>query len=53
MLAARFEHDSMPVMVAIVEQQAGHALEVDRGFIVPDDWPSRAGARVTHMVRTA
>jgi hypothetical protein len=51
MLAARFEHDSMPVMVAIVEQQAGHVLEVDRGFIVPDDWPSRAGARADHMVR--
>jgi hypothetical protein len=51
MLAARFEKDSMPVMVALVKSQAGHVLEVDRGFIVPDDWPSRAGARVTHMVR--
>jgi hypothetical protein len=51
MLSARFENDSMPVMVALVESQGGHVLEVDRGFIVPDDWPSRAGARVTHMAR--
>ncbi|MEN3364820.1 MAG: uncharacterized protein V7606_2094 [Burkholderiales bacterium] len=50
-LAARFEKDSMPVMVAIVEAQGDCVLEVDRGFIVPDDWPSRAGARITHMVR--
>jgi hypothetical protein len=51
MLSAHFENDSMPVMVAIMEPQDGYLLEVDRGFIVPDDWPSRAGARVSHMVR--
>jgi hypothetical protein len=50
-LSAHFEDDGMPVMLAVMEAQDGTLLEVDRGFIVPDDWPSRAGAHASHMVR--
>lgn len=37
-----FEHDSVPLMVAVLEQNGEDAIEVDRGFIVPDDWPENA-----------
>jgi hypothetical protein len=46
MLAAHFDNDSMPVLVAIVERQGDHAVEIDRGFIVPEDWRTRAGERI-------
>lgn len=43
-LAERFEHDSTPVMVAVLQiDGGGNAVEADRGFIVPDDWKARAG----------
>ena len=45
-LNAYFENDSMPVMVALLRMAGPHALEVDRGFIVPDGWRERAGERV-------
>lgn len=45
MLAAHFARDTMPVLVAQVERQGDYAVEIDRGFIVPDDWPKRAGER--------
>jgi hypothetical protein len=51
MLSAHFEDDSMPVMVAVMEPGDGYLVEVDRGFIVPDDWPSRAEARVSHTIK--
>jgi hypothetical protein len=45
-LSAHFEHDTMPVMVALLERQGDYALETSRGFIVPDDWRSRAGEKM-------
>jgi hypothetical protein len=35
------------VLVALVREQAGSIVEFERGFIVPDDWRTRAAAR-TH-----
>jgi len=46
-LAAYFEHDTMPVMVALLRQEGDELLETSRGFIVPDDWRIRAGLRRT------
>jgi hypothetical protein len=46
LLEAHFAHDTMPLLVAIVEPQGDFALEIRRGFIVPDDWRSRAGQRL-------
>lgn len=51
-LKERFEQDSMPVMVAILEQQGDSMLEVDRGFIVPDDWHNRAGERIARVIES-
>lgn len=45
-LSSYFEESTMPVLVALLEQRGEHLLEVDRGFIVPDDWHSRAERRV-------
>lgn len=45
-VAAHFETDSMPVMVALLRMDGQQALEVDRGFIVPDGWRQRAEERV-------
>ena len=41
-LHEHFSHDSLPVMIALMEQDGEHAVEVERGFIVPDDWAGRA-----------
>lgn len=41
-LAARFALAPMPLLVAAVRQEGGWLLEVERGFIVPDDWAGRA-----------
>ncbi len=41
-----FEQDPMPVMVAVLERQSDEWLERERGFVVPDPWPERAGERV-------
>lgn len=43
---AHFDIDSMPVMVALLGIDGRQAFEVERGFIVPDGWRERAGARV-------
>jgi hypothetical protein len=43
---AHFETDNMPVMVALLHIEGQQALEVERGFIVPDGWRERAGERV-------
>lgn len=50
-IAADFRHDTMPRLVALLEPQGDHAIETRRGFIVPDDWRSRAGQRI-RPVRT-
>ncbi|MGI4717167.1 MAG: DUF1853 family protein [Janthinobacterium lividum] len=48
-LSAQFETSSTPVLVAAVRQAAGNFAgsieEVERGFIVPNDWRERAAAR--------
>ncbi|MGZ5817990.1 MAG: DUF1853 family protein, partial [Burkholderiaceae bacterium] len=37
-----FKHDSMPLLIAVLERQGNNVIEIDRGFIVPDDWPDQA-----------
>ncbi len=44
-LEAQFETNPAPVLVAVVRTTAGMIEEVDRGFIVPNDWRARAAAR--------
>lgn len=41
-----FVNDTMPVLVALLEVDGDAAIEASRGFIVPDDWRTRAGQRV-------
>lgn len=41
-MSAQFESSGSPVLVAVVRQQPGHVVEVDRGFIVPATWRARA-----------
>jgi hypothetical protein len=45
-LTSHFEQDTMPVMIALLDAQGDVGLEMDRGFVVPDDWRQRAGQRV-------
>jgi DNA-binding GntR family transcriptional regulator len=45
MIAAHFETDSMPLMVALLRLEGRQALEVERGFVVPDGWRERAVQR--------
>lgn len=44
-LEKHFQHDAMPMLVAAVETYKNKAVETDRGFVVPDDWQTRAGQR--------
>jgi len=37
-----FENEDAPLLVAILGQNGDDAIEFDRGFIVPDDWPAKA-----------
>ncbi|HVL74862.1 MAG TPA: DUF1853 family protein [Noviherbaspirillum sp.] len=46
-LAQRLSGDAAPVLVAILEPAGGDLLEVDRGFVVPDDWRERARRRLS------
>ena len=41
-LVEHFAQDSLPVMIALMEEDGERAFEMDRGFIVPDDWRERA-----------
>jgi hypothetical protein len=41
-LRDRFAQNGSPVLVALVRQSAGRLIETERGFIVPDDWRTRA-----------
>ena len=60
-LIRHFAQDAMPVMVALLRKEAGTgnsddqpmALEMARGFIVPDDWRARAGDRLQRTVLRA
>jgi hypothetical protein len=45
-LSSHFETSGTPVLVAVVREQPGSIVETERGFIVPDDWRERAGARL-------
>ena len=45
-LHAHFESDALPVMVATMACRGDFAVEVERGFIVPNDWRQRASAFV-------
>lgn len=48
-LADHFAASSTPLLVALValvREEAGGIVETERGFIVPDDWRTRAGARL-------
>lgn len=44
-LSAQFETASTPVLVAVVRHTPGLIEEIERGFIVPNDWRERAAAR--------
>ena len=44
-LEAQFEESGSPVLVAVVRETPGCVEEVERGFIVPNDWRERAAAR--------
>lgn len=44
-LSAQFETSSTPVLVAVVRHAPGQIEEIERGFIVPNDWRERAAAR--------
>ena len=41
-LGQHFSGDMMPVMVAALKPSGEHWLETTRGFVVPDNWSSRA-----------
>jgi hypothetical protein len=41
-LAARFAESGTPVLVALAREEPDGIVEVERGFIVPDDWHERA-----------
>ncbi|MDP3670807.1 MAG: DUF1853 family protein [Telluria sp.] len=43
-LGARFEAAPAPVLVAAVRRLEGGMVEVERGFVVPDNWRARAAA---------
>lgn len=47
-LAEHFAHDSMPLLVALLQDDGDAAIEIARGFIVPDDWRARAEHRMLH-----
>jgi hypothetical protein len=44
-LSAQFEVNQSPVLVSMVREQPRCIEEVERGFIVPNDWRDRAAAR--------
>ena len=44
-LEAQFEESGSPVLVAVVRASPGCVEEIERGFIVPNDWRERAAAR--------
>lgn len=49
-MLAHFAHDRTPMLVVVMARHGHEAIETDRGFIVPDDWPERAQQ---YLVRAA
>lgn len=47
-VAAHFAKTGTPLLVAVLESRDGWMLETDRGFVVPNDWRSRAETRLGH-----
>lgn len=47
-LRSHFAEDDQPVMVASLHISGEYAVEIERGFIVPNDWRKRASAFVQH-----
>jgi hypothetical protein len=45
-LSDHFANSGTPVLVAVVREKHGSIIETERGFIVPNDWRERAGARL-------
>jgi uncharacterized protein len=45
-LTAHFKSNSTPALIAVLEPVGDCLLEIDRGFIVPDDWRHRAELRI-------
>jgi uncharacterized protein len=48
-LSTYFLQNSTPLLVALMTIKDGVALESERGFIVPDDWRSRAHVRIATL----
>lgn len=44
-LSQHFAGDAAPVLLATLRAEDRHGLEIDRGFVVPDDWAERAAAQ--------
>ena len=47
MLSAQFAVADAPVLVAVLHQQDGEVVEIDRGFIVPATWRATAATAAT------
>jgi hypothetical protein len=45
-LVAHFSENAAPVLIAVLESKGDYMLEQDRGFIVPNDWRTRAERRI-------
>lgn len=45
-LVEHFNQVRTPALVAVLAPHGSEMLEVDRGFVVPDDWRSRAESRI-------
>lgn len=41
-LHRQFAHDRMPVMVAVLQREGDEWIEIDRGFVVPNEWQQQA-----------
>lgn len=46
LLAKHFVDGTMPVLVVLLEVKGENAIETSRGFVVPNDWRTRAGQRI-------
>jgi uncharacterized protein len=49
LLHTHFNGNGMPVLVALLDACDDHLLEVDRGFVVPNDWRCRAAAHAIYQ----
>jgi hypothetical protein len=41
-IQAHFQRDNAPLLVAVLDRQGSDVIEIDRGFVVPDDWLEKA-----------